>query len=553
MSFKATLFIFDKEYPLLKLDYNLAKPVDYTGRPQGRTLGGKIYTTFAATKDDSGIYEAMFSPDQMVQGYIRVYKRDGMQKDFDIKFANTFVINANTRFNHDGTVNLLMDVEFSALIMKIRDSLYVSPANPSNPFVENNVTPTVRDEEDTEEKEDVIFTARLERDENTYNGEFGFDWMRDNYQEICENYEALKTEYNPITIEGKEYFVPWLSMFPDQDNVSLLLKVDITQGKAKRDDVIKLPATDGIRFDPEEVKVKDAEKGEVMVKVFCDSPLTKDTSIELLDKNDAIVGKINVVKNDTVYDLDIKFVKVCKEQHLEGLKDKFDRNLDRIEDFLINGSLNQALIKPKILEKNFDNLEFLNLDDVPDEYFNNKILNSKGMRLLQERCKSVQNFKGVVVFYLSLESGKSAGADAQLFPLNGQFINLYINSVLKTDLPHEIGHILGLEHIFKEKKDYIENRKKNISYLEGELTKNKTLEGNEKYNQVQVLDNISKINQIIVEERRKIEEYKSILKNNKYKFTESSTTNLMDYRNEGKDFYHWQWLVMQQEINTYYK
>ncbi|KAA1241585.1 type VI secretion system tube protein TssD [Aquimarina sp. RZ0] len=86
----------------------------------------------------------MFSPDQMVQGYIRVYRRDGMQKDFDIKFANTFVINANTRFNHDGTVNLLMDVEFSALIMKIRDSLYVSPANPSNPFIENNVTPTVR-------------------------------------------------------------------------------------------------------------------------------------------------------------------------------------------------------------------------------------------------------------------------------------------------------------------------------------------------------------------------------------------------------------------------
>ncbi|KAA1243272.1 type VI secretion system tube protein TssD [Aquimarina sp. RZ0] len=149
MSFKATLFIFDKEYPLLKLDYNLAQPVDYSGRPQGRTSGGKIYTTFAATKDDSGIYEAMFSPDQMVQGYIRVYRRDGMQKDFDIKFANTFVINANTRFNHDGTVNLLMDVEFSALIMKIRNSIYESTVNPSNPFIENNVTPTVREEKES--------------------------------------------------------------------------------------------------------------------------------------------------------------------------------------------------------------------------------------------------------------------------------------------------------------------------------------------------------------------------------------------------------------------
>ncbi len=161
MSFKATLFIFDKEYPLLKLDYNLAQPVDYSGRPQGRTSGGKIYTTFAATKDDSGIYEAMFSPDQMVQGYIRVYRRDGMQKDFDIKFANTFVINANTRFNHDGTVNLLMDVEFSALIMKIRDSLYVSPANPSNPFIQETVEPTVREEEeDTQVKVDIYIDSQ---------------------------------------------------------------------------------------------------------------------------------------------------------------------------------------------------------------------------------------------------------------------------------------------------------------------------------------------------------------------------------------------------------
>ena len=29
----------------------------------------------------------------------------------------------------------------------------------------------------------------------TYDGEFGFDWMRDNYKEICSDYEKLKKEY----------------------------------------------------------------------------------------------------------------------------------------------------------------------------------------------------------------------------------------------------------------------------------------------------------------------------------------------------------------------
>ena len=29
----------------------------------------------------------------------------------------------------------------------------------------------------------------------TYDGEFGFDWMRDDYSTICNNYEELKKEY----------------------------------------------------------------------------------------------------------------------------------------------------------------------------------------------------------------------------------------------------------------------------------------------------------------------------------------------------------------------
>ena len=155
MSFKATLFIFGKEYPLVKLDYNFNQNTDYTGRPKSRVKGEKINVTFAVTENDSGIYGAMFSPTQTVQGYIRVYKRNGLQKEFDIKFANTYVAFANTKFNHINAENFLIEVAFSALIMEIRDVTYESPANPNNPFKREPVPVTYIEEE----KEELVGTV----------------------------------------------------------------------------------------------------------------------------------------------------------------------------------------------------------------------------------------------------------------------------------------------------------------------------------------------------------------------------------------------------------
>ncbi|WP_299610128.1 type VI secretion system tube protein TssD [uncultured Aquimarina sp.] len=145
MSFKATLYIFEKEYPLLDLDYNLIQNTDDTGRPNSRVHGGKINVSVQATKDDSGIEGTMISATQMVEGKIVVYKRDGMQKDFEIKFANTYLSFLKYRFNHQSTDNLVMDITFSALIMEIRNSIYESPVNPNNPFSQENIPVTVKE------------------------------------------------------------------------------------------------------------------------------------------------------------------------------------------------------------------------------------------------------------------------------------------------------------------------------------------------------------------------------------------------------------------------
>ena len=158
---------------------------------------------------------------------------------------------------------------------------------------------------------------------DNYEGEFGLDWMRDNYKEICNDYEALKKEYydaekkEKVEIEGQEYFVPWLSMFPNQKDVKLALKLEIIEGRISNKDIITFSDVEGLSFEPNEIKLKDLQKKQekkedFLVTVFCSKSLTKNVCVDVINKSDGqIVGKLNIVKNDEVYNLPIKIVKVC--------------------------------------------------------------------------------------------------------------------------------------------------------------------------------------------------------------------------------------------------
>ncbi|WP_299246442.1 type VI secretion system tube protein TssD [uncultured Aquimarina sp.] len=150
MSFKATLFIFDKEYPLLDADYQFNQNVDYSNRPNSRVFGGKINASLQATSDESGIYGAVISPDEKIKGHIRFFKRDGLQKEFDLKFANAYIVLVTTHYSSDGKANLVLDIQISALIMEIRNSIYESPVNPNNPFSQEVIPVTTREEKEEE-------------------------------------------------------------------------------------------------------------------------------------------------------------------------------------------------------------------------------------------------------------------------------------------------------------------------------------------------------------------------------------------------------------------
>jgi len=84
--------------------------------------------------------------------------------------------------------------------------------------------------------------------------------MRDEYKNICYNYNELKQEYTPCQIQGQEYFVPWLSMFPNQENVKIALNLENIKGELSRKDIIKIPPIVGVSFEPSIIKLKDIQK-----------------------------------------------------------------------------------------------------------------------------------------------------------------------------------------------------------------------------------------------------------------------------------------------------
>ena len=408
---------------------------------------------------------------------------------------------------------------------------------------------------ESEKKEEPDYLIHFRRPE-TYNGEFGFDWMRDDYSTVCNNYEELKKEYydceknEKVELGHKEYFVPWLSMLPKQEDddelkreVKLKIEVEkLNNYQIQDDDYMEIPSKAGVIFNPNKIKVSEINKN-TTIEVICKEPLERDICIIVLDKNNIEVGKLNVFANNEILTLDIKFVKVYWERHLKQLKEINNlRNANGYIDVL-KKSLGQALINVNILQSDFDKWDSIKIEDLKREkgeilFDTSNRMTKEGRKRVKEKCP-IENYKGIVVFYTSFDKvpeNRYAAGDAQIYPLDYKFVFIYQNSARNTDLSHEIGHTLGLEHSFDELKN----------------------------NQGEILTQNQRIEELELEIKRtrlvhdlKVKKDKlSIMKKNLHKYKEGKTSNIMDYTLYGefdiKDFSHWQWKVMRDEVKNFY-
>lgn len=440
----------------------------------------------------------------------------------------------------------------------------------------------------------INFLVHFEIDEEKYDGSFGFDWMCD--KNDCIDYEKLKKEYIPIgskevwTPNNKEYFVPWISVIPDKI-VKLKVKIEKIEGKLlTEEDIIRFPKSNNIYMEPIDINViedtdeyiairpidfnlVDNEDKKKMLYINIHYKVDQDTLYNVMNQHGVSIGKLNFFKNNEIIEVDLKFVKMCHKRHLQELEEKYSvRKNEGFIDFLNNNSINQALIKVNIIEQDYKKWDFFNLDELSEDFLDEILegleLKESGRNKLYEEYINNhldKNFKGIVVLFTSIyrkriNDNSDVGGDARIIPLNDQIVFIYEKSEHNTDLPHEIGHTLGLHHTFsdntkklKECEEYIEKAKKNIKIITNNIKIIKQSKNTNKVNTYEEIEKYSKDIENYKKEIKYCEEKIESFKNNPYRFKKNQTYNMMDYKDiKIKRFFHWQWVVMRNEIKEYH-
>ncbi len=123
MSFLAKLIVDGKQYSILHCLYNFEQPMDGTGKPSARPVGGRIMVTIEA----DGSYDLlhwMSSPDQTKNGSIVFYKRDALSRLQEVIFENAYCVSLEVEFDAIDDSPLQKRIVISAKSLKIGDMTF---------------------------------------------------------------------------------------------------------------------------------------------------------------------------------------------------------------------------------------------------------------------------------------------------------------------------------------------------------------------------------------------------------------------------------------------
>lgn len=207
-----------------------------------------------------------------------------------------------------------------------------------------------------------------------YKGTFGFD--RYNEATSGKGKQSL-ADFEELGFNGIKYYVPWLCLWPPKKHLEAVTEIDknytpitsailafkicegtVKSGKAKfiissNHPNLKVDGTDKIEKQGE----INTEKNIINVTISCNGILEKDVDVEIKNEKGIVVGKLKVVKNNTIYIANTKFITVMEEekstnskkelQKREEEKTKFQNLIKDVIVYINKNSLNQALIYVK--------------------------------------------------------------------------------------------------------------------------------------------------------------------------------------------------------------
>lgn len=240
---------------------------------------------------------------------------------------------------------------------------------------------------------------------STYQGEFGFDWLRDQYvypivtvggttKELSLDTNKLKDEYrknvlNPITPYGNDYYCSWLNLLKNQE-VDLDIEVEEIEQLDPTDNteiIFESSNPDLIEIVPDKLPLKDLISGGLIIKnlggndirnYYSAANLVKIKNKGLLNQNCQIkvfaelnkkkeeVGKLMAIKNDeeSKYTINIYVIKsylvrdaVFGESVIDNKINSIG-GLSAIEEHLNKKSLNQASVQVKLMYNPDTNLPY---------------------------------------------------------------------------------------------------------------------------------------------------------------------------------------------------
>ncbi|MBT9188750.1 type VI secretion system tube protein TssD [Zobellia russellii] len=123
MSFLAKLTVDGQIYNVLHCIYNFEQPMDGTGKPAGKPLGGQISVTIES-QGKYDLFHWMKEPEQTKDGSIVFFKRDALSKLQEVKFSKAYCVSLEEEFDANDEMPMQKRIVISAKTITVGDMVF---------------------------------------------------------------------------------------------------------------------------------------------------------------------------------------------------------------------------------------------------------------------------------------------------------------------------------------------------------------------------------------------------------------------------------------------